>query len=88
MVRKIEMSSPQAEKLMKKIETSDMEVGELVKKVQMNESKVRRIGRSSRLGQEECMKREQDTMLAGLARKVNSSIALATSLGRSCPGKL
>ena len=49
---------------MKQTETGDMKVGELVKKVHVNESKGTRIVRSARFGQEECMKREQDAMLA------------------------
>ena len=43
---------------------SDKKVGELVKKFQMNEPKVGKVGRSVRVGQEECLKPEQDVMLA------------------------
>ena len=49
---------------MKKIQTDGMKVGELVKKIQMNDSRVRRVGRSARFGQEECLKRDHDAMLA------------------------
>ena len=59
------MDAPRIEKLVKKSEMGDMKVGELMKKIQMNESKVGSVGRSARFGQEECMKPEQDAMLAG-----------------------
>ena len=64
MVRKIEMSGPQAEKLMKKIETGDMKVGAMVEKIQVNGLRIGRVRRSARVGQEDCMKPEQDAMLA------------------------
>ena len=51
-------------KLRKNIENGDMKVGELVKKIQTNESKVGKVGRSARRDQEECMKPEQDALLA------------------------
>ena len=58
------MSGPQAEKLMKNIETGDMKVGELVKRIQMNETEVGKVWRSARFVQEECIKLEQDAVLA------------------------
>ena len=50
---------------MKKVETGGMKVGDLAKKIEMNEPEVEKFGRSVRFGQEECMKPEQDAMLAG-----------------------
>ena len=64
LVRKIEISCPQAGKLMKKVETGGTKVGELVKKIQMNEPKVRKVWRSVRFGPQEHVKLEQDAMLA------------------------
>ena len=50
LVTKIEMSAPKTGKLVKKGETGDLKVG--------------KVGRSARCHQEECMKPEQDAMLA------------------------
>ena len=41
-----------------------MKVGELVKKIHMNDPKFGKVWKSERFGQEECMKPEQDAMLA------------------------
>ena len=56
-MQKIEMSDPKTGKMVTKIEMGDMTIGELLKKIQTN-------GRSARCDQEECMKLEQDAMLA------------------------
>ena len=71
--------------MLKKVETGGMKVGELVRKIQTNGSKVGKVGRSARCDQEECMKIEQDAMLA---RRTSSSSAMTTSLERSCLGRL
>ena len=69
-VRKSEMGDPkvgnigEVGKLVRKIKTGDMKVGELVKKIQMNDPKVGKVWKSFRFGREECMKLEQDAMLA------------------------
>ena len=64
LVRKIEMSGPQAGMLVKVVQTGGVKVGELVKKIHMHETKVGKVWRSVTVGQEEYLKPEQDAMLA------------------------
>ena len=61
------MGDPKVGKLVRRLRRSrrgGMKVGELVKKIHMNEPKFGKVWKSERFGQEECMKPEQDAMLA------------------------
>ena len=85
-MKTIGMSDKYAGILIKKVKAGHVKVEELVKKIPMTDPKVGKVWKSARFVQEEYIKLEQDAMLAGAARRMNSSSALTTSL--EGPGRL